>query len=89
MRALSVPFLQVKSKFTLKELEAYDGRKGRPAYICYRDTIYDVTESFHWKNGNHWIVHQAGCDLTEAMDKAPHYDDVLAKFKVVGRLLPE
>lgn len=72
--------------FTVEELSEFTGKNEKLAYIGYKGKVYDVTESFHWKNGNHWIVHEAGTDLTDAMMDAPHFDDLLVPFKVVGIL---
>ncbi len=73
-------------EFTEKELNKYDGREGRTAYIAYRGEIYDVTGSFLWKNGKHQVTHRAGKDLTPELEKAPHGADFLRRFPVVGRL---
>ena len=74
-------------KFTLEELKQYDGRDGRPAYIAYKGKVYDVTQSALWTGGNHQGMHEAGRDLTEAMNEAPHMEETLANFKVVGVLV--
>lgn len=73
-------------KFTRWELASYDGREGRPAYVAYKGKVYDVSSSFLWKEGRHQAGHKAGDDLTEAMGKAPHGEDFLSKFPVVGIL---
>ncbi len=75
--------------FTLNELNYYNGKNGRRAYVAYKGDVYDVTGSFHWKNGSHWVIHEAGLDLTEEMNNAPHFEDLLLKFKVVGKLVQE
>lgn len=38
------------------------------------------------KDGSHQVFHRAGVDLTEALERAPHGDDVLERFPVVGVL---
>ena len=73
-------------EFTPKELEQFDGRNGRSAYIAYRGKVYDVTESFLWKNGKHQVLHQAGRDFTHEMDSAPHGEELLERVPVVGTL---
>jgi len=73
-------------EFTEKELKQYDGREGRRAYIACCGEIYDVTDSFLWKNGKHQVTHYAGKDLTTELKKAPHGVDLLGRFPVVGRL---
>jgi len=75
-------------EFTREELSEFNGLNGKPAYIGYKNKVYDVTGSFHWKKGNHWVTHQAGNDLTEGMLAAPHFDDLLMPFTVVGTLKP-
>ena len=72
--------------FTKEELKKYDGSNGS-AYIAFRGKVYDVSQSFHWRKGVHQVMHHAGCDLTEALGKAPHSSEILDKFPVVGRLL--
>jgi len=52
----------------------------------YKGKVYDVSASFLWKDGNHQVLHSAGVDLTDAIEQAPHGEDVLEKFPVVGVL---
>ena len=76
-------------EFSKKELMKYDGRNGAKAYIAYKGKVYDVSDSFHWKDGNHHVLHDTGIDLTEAMKQAPHGEYVLEKFPVVGIMIDE
>lgn len=71
---------------TKEELAKFDGRDETPAYVSISDTIYDVSASTRWVNGNHEGVHQAGQDLTDALKKAPHVRAVIERFPVVGKL---
>ena len=71
---------------TLAELAAFNGRGGQPAYVAYRGVIYDVTESAMWGDGDHEGMHDAGADLTEAHEDAPH-DVHVTDFPEVGRLI--
>ena len=73
-------------EFTEKELAQYDGRNGKPAYVGYKGKVYDVSSSFLWKDGTHQVLHNAGVDLTAALEQAPHSEDVLKKFPVIGIL---
>lgn len=77
--------MEEPKKFTLSELSKYNGKDGNPAYVGYKGKVYDVTESAQWIDGDH-LGHEAGKDLTEQMDFAPHADDVMKRFKVVGIL---
>jgi predicted heme/steroid binding protein len=70
--------------FSIGNLGRYDGKEGRPAYVMYRNKVYDVTESQKWKEGSHFTQHAAGTDLTKAMGNAPHTEEVLSRFPVVA-----
>jgi len=73
--------------FTEEELRQYDGRNG-VVYVAYRGKVYDVSISYHWRKGIHHVMHRAGFDLTEALEKAaPHGASLLEKFPVVGELV--
>ncbi len=72
-------------EFTLDELAEFDGRDGRPAYVAYEGTVYDVSESAMWGEGDHEGMHQAGADLTEEHADAPH-DVYVTDFPEVGRV---
>ena len=71
---------------TRDELSKYDGRDGRPAYVAVNGKVYDFTASKLWPGGDHQGAHQAGCDLTDALQKAPHVRAVIERFPVVGTL---
>lgn len=71
---------------TLEKLRQYNGKNGQKAYVAYKGKVYDVTESTLWKNGTHKRIHEAGFDLTEAMENAPHAEEVFTGFTVVGTL---
>ena len=74
-------------KFTVKELEEYNGKSGKPAYIAYKGKVYDVSQSSLWIDGDHMGMHQAGKDTTEEMELAPHGEENLDKVKLVGELV--
>lgn len=74
---------------TLTELAQNDGQDGRHAYIAVNGTIYDVTKSPLWQNGQHPPDHQAGQDMTEELTRAPHVRSVVERFPVVGTLEDE
>jgi len=73
-------------KFSKKELTKYDGKEGRKAYIAHDGLVYDVTDSFLWKDGKHQAIHFAGNDLTEELKKAPHGIDFLKRYLIIGKL---
>ena len=77
--------METTRNFTLDDLEKFDGKEGRPAYVAHKGKVYDVTESSQWIDGDH-IGHAAGEDLTEQMEIAPHGEDVMERMKLVGVL---
>jgi predicted heme/steroid binding protein len=72
--------------FTKEELKKYNGNNG-VAYIACYGKVYDVSDSYHWRNGVHQVMHCAGCDLTDALEQAPHGFSLLEKFPIVGELV--
>lgn len=72
--------------FTRAELARYNGRDGQPMYVAYRGIVYDVSASALWLDGEHQFSHSAGDDLTSEMDQAPHGNEVMERFQVVGVL---
>ena len=73
-------------RFSREELAHYDGKNGVPAYVAYKGKVYDVSISFHWRNGEHQVLHNAGEDLTDSLERAPHGAELLEKFPKVGIL---
>ena len=70
--------------FTEEELSEFDGSEpGKPIYFAYNGKVYDVTDSPLFIDGMHF-EHYAGTDLSEFMGDAPHGDEVMHEFKVVG-----
>ncbi|MCX6076053.1 MAG: hypothetical protein NTW78_04110 [Campylobacterales bacterium] len=67
---------------TLEELNHYNAKKRRPAYIAYKG----VSESDMGKNGEHQGEHVAGVDLSEALQYAPHDENIFNGFKKVTML---
>lgn len=74
-------------EFTKEELAKYNGVDDEKVYIAYNGKVYDVTDSDLWMDGEHQGLHEAGMDLTEEIDEAPHEDDVFGDFDVVGTLI--
>ena len=72
--------------FTVAQLEEFNGKNGKPAYVGFKGTVYEVTDSSQWSEGDH-MGHEAGKDLTDQMEIAPHSDDVMERMKKVGTLV--
>jgi predicted heme/steroid binding protein len=73
--------------FTKEELAKYNGKNGKPIYIAHKGKVYDVTDSSLWGSGQHQGLHIAGVDMTKDIFDAPHEEDVLERFPVVGTLV--
>jgi predicted heme/steroid binding protein/uncharacterized membrane protein len=71
---------------TLEKLKQYNGKNSQKAYVAYKGNVYDVSSSPLWKDGIHKKIHEAGLDLTHAMEKAPHSEEVFADFDIVDTL---
>jgi predicted heme/steroid binding protein len=72
--------------FTKEELARCNGKDGTPAYIAFRGKVYDVGGSFLWMGGRHQVLHDAGVDLTGALESAPHGEDLLGRVPIIGVL---
>ena len=83
----TVTFLTENKKITRQELEENNGKNGEPAYIAYQGKVYEVTDSSFWMDGEHLGMHNAGKDLTEELEMAPHKEETFARVKLVGELV--
>lgn len=80
----AVKSVNIKAEiFDPETLSACDGKEGRPAYIAFRDKVYDVAGLKLWKNGTH-MKHSSGNDLTASIAKAPHGEEKLEGLKVIA-----
>ena len=70
--------------FNNEGLAQYNGNNGTSSYIAYNGKVYDVSSSVLWRNGRHQVLHNAGLDLTNSLEQAPHGADMLERFPVVG-----
>ena len=80
-------FLSELKKVTVQELEENNGKNGKPAYFAYKGKVYDVSESSFWLDGDHLGMHQAGKDLTEELEIAPHKEENFQRVRLVGELV--
>ncbi|KAA0258835.1 cytochrome b5 [Deferribacter autotrophicus] len=64
------------------EVKEFNGENGKPAYIIYKNKVYDVTNSKLWKNGKHANRHSAGEELTDFISMAPHTEEVLQRYNI-------
>ena len=76
-------------EFTLEELALCTGEDGKPILFACNGKVYDASQSFHWREGRHHVLHRAGMDLTAELERAPHGAHLLDKVPVVGTLREE
>lgn len=76
-----------QGEFTPEDLALFDGREGRRSLAAVRGRVHDLTQSGKWTGGSHFQRHAAGNDLTTALGQAPHGEEKLAAFPVVGTLV--
>ena len=74
-------------KITKDELAQNNGQGGKPAYVAFKGKVYDVSTDPFWLYGDHMGAHQAGKDLTEEIELAPHREETLQRMKEVGVLV--
>jgi len=86
MRQQSSRFSAEQNGFSIQNLSKYDGKEGRPAYVLYKNVVYDVTNSPKWKAGTHFQKHAAGQDMTKALEGAPHDDEVFTGLPIIAKL---
>lgn len=77
----------LSQKVTRQQLEENNGKNGKPAYIVYKGKVYDVSDSSFWMEGEHMGMHEAGKDLSEELEMAPHREENFAKVKLIGDLV--
>lgn len=73
-------------EYTLEDLEKYDGKEGRPAYVVVEGNVYDVTNNPYWKEGGHFGAN-AGEEMTKTFYEChAKSTGVLKKLPIVGVL---
>jgi predicted heme/steroid binding protein len=82
-----VNVLTEQRKISRDELAQNNGKEGKPAYIAFKGVVYEVSESAFWMEGDHMGAHDAGKDLTEEIELAPHREETLQRVKQVGSLV--
>ena len=74
------------TKFTAEDVKRFDGLNGQPLYIVFKGKVYDITNSKLWPQGKHMGMHSQNENLTEAIKGAPHGEDNVYRFPLVGEL---
>ena len=79
-----------KKKFSVSDLQSFDGREGRPAYVAWPWAWFttSVKVPAGWTVAT-WPATRPETDLTADLASAPHGDEHLEKFPRVGVLIEE
>lgn len=79
------PISPIKN-FTTEELERYDGKEGRPAYIAVEGSVYDISSNINeWTEGvNSTII--PGTDVTTHICRNYGNTNVMKDVPVIGKL---
>ncbi|MBS3906698.1 MAG: hypothetical protein KGZ49_06640, partial [Syntrophaceae bacterium] len=72
--------------FTPEELRHFDGADAKPIFVGYKGKVYDISTSPLFQGEKRMRCHIAGKDLTKDIEIAPHGEDLIFKFPLVGRL---
>lgn len=73
--------------YASQDLAERNGIEGKPALVAVDGKVYDVSASKRWIQGNHMKRHQAGQDLTNEIQGAPHGLEVLERVPLVGNYI--
>ena len=73
-------------KYSAVELQQFDGLEGRPLYIVFKGKIYDLSASKLWPQGKHMGMHTRSQNLSEAIKSAPHGEDNIFRYPLVGEI---
>ncbi len=71
-------------KLTSEDLKQFDGLNGHPLYVTFKGKIYDFSGSNLWLQGKHMGQHTLNDNLTESIKDAPHGEDNVYRFPLVG-----
>lgn len=66
------------AKFTLEDLEKYNGKDGRPLYLAIQNNVYDLSELIENREDN---------NLQDLIDEIKCNEELLQKYVVVGTLV--
>ncbi|MDH5705989.1 MAG: CopD family protein [Candidatus Aminicenantes bacterium] len=71
---------------TTHDLLSFNGSEGRAVYFAYKGQIFDVSQSKFWRKGSHFGRHNAGADLTDMLNQAPHGEEKIFEMPQAGKL---
>ena len=71
------------------ELAKNNGKNGSKCWVAVNGTVYDVSSSREWRNGQHPAsdgVAFCGADMSDVIGQAPHGSGVLGELPKIGTL---
>jgi predicted heme/steroid binding protein len=71
-------------RFSRQELSQHNGKDKPTIYIAFNGKVYDVSDNYFWRMGEHYAIHKAGGDMTEELKEAPHGEEMLKNCPIVG-----
>lgn len=71
--------------YSRAQLALHNGQEKEEIWCSINSSIYDLTHSGMWSNGQHY-EHWAGQDLTDELKDALHDARVFEKFRIIGIL---
>ena len=75
------------AEITIDDLSLFTGKGKRRALVSVKEKLYDMTGRNLWRHGIHPGGHQAGQDLNESFQDAPHGMEVLDWIPRVGSIV--
>jgi predicted heme/steroid binding protein len=73
-------------RYSRAQLALSNGQDKPEIWIACRGLVYDVSRSRLWRGGMHY-EHWAGQELSDELADAPHTEEVLQRFPVIGLLV--
>ena len=73
-------------RFSAAELQQFDGQNGQPFYVVFKNKVYDLSASKLWIQGKHMSIHTRNENLGETIKGAPHSEDLLERFPLIGEI---
>ena len=70
--------------FSSAELQQFDGQNGHAFYVVFRGKVFDLSGSKLWIQGKHMGIHTRNENLGETIKGAPHAEDLLERFPIIG-----
>ncbi|XP_018803811.1 PREDICTED: cytochrome b5 [Bactrocera latifrons] len=72
----------MSQEYSVSEVAQNNGRDGKPVWIIYKESVYDVTKFINeHPGGAESILEYAGKDATKAFNQVGHSSDAIKEMK--------